>query len=352
MIEANKQALVKVLAGEVSGSGVIIDSRGIVITADHLVSSSLSIKVVLGTGEKVNATLAGRYLPGDIAFLNLPTGDYSYIPIDTVFEPLVGDSIVQIGYRNGSDEFVIQGGLVSGQIRNERIGRTLLTSDLTFEEGFKGAPVLDHNGALLGLLTDRFLLSNDAESAHITRVEPLLADFEALMNGALICPPLVSDFKGSQVRNDELGLVVTNPDGAGWFNQMTEEILYVADTNLRAQASGGMVENPQFAGTYDTLDDFFNWRAKYFVDDDGIDLLEVINTQATCLPPFGEILEVNVLTKTNIDEDDVDYIDWRQRWLMVFTGGLAFNVRGYSRPDMWESKEQDIDNFLYSLQFK
>lgn len=253
MIEANEQAFVKVLVGEVSGSGVIIDSSGIIITADHLLSSSVDIQVVLGTGEKVNATLAGRYLPGDIALLILAEGTYSYLSINTAFEPLAGDSITQIGYRNGSDEFVIQGGLISGQIKNERIGRTLLTSDLAFEGGFKGSPVLDHNGALLGLLTDRFLISNDVESAHITLVEPLVPDIEALIDGALVCPPLVSDFKGSKVRNDEWGLEVTNPDGAGWFNRQTNEVLYVADANNRSQASGGMVSNPQTAGNFDTL---------------------------------------------------------------------------------------------------
>ncbi|MCS7051692.1 MAG: S1C family serine protease, partial [Thermomicrobium sp.] len=82
-----------------SGSGVVIDQRGLIVTAGHVVSGAERVQVRFATGDQLTARVLGTDDANDLALLQvdrLPEG----IPVaplgdsDTV---QVGDAVIAIG---------------------------------------------------------------------------------------------------------------------------------------------------------------------------------------------------------------------------------------------------------------
>ena len=82
-----------------SGSGVVVDERGFILTNYHVVSGADNIKVTLADASTLPATMAG-YDPGnDLAVVHIdpPAGGLSAAPLGDVDQLQVGDSVFAIG---------------------------------------------------------------------------------------------------------------------------------------------------------------------------------------------------------------------------------------------------------------
>src|SRR5207248_5251873 len=71
VIPAVVQVNVVTQNGGAIGSGVIIDSRGYIITNNHVVNGAQAIQVVLYDGTKLPAQLSGTDPPDDLAVLKI-----------------------------------------------------------------------------------------------------------------------------------------------------------------------------------------------------------------------------------------------------------------------------------------
>jgi S1-C subfamily serine protease len=146
-----------------SGSGVIIDPQGYILTNNHVIERANNLTVTLNDGTEYPAELAGTDATSDIAIIKItPPQDIrlKYIPIGNSDSLEVGQRVFAIG-----NPFGFQSTLTTGVISN--IGRTLksdnnrvimnvIQTDAAINPGNSGGPLIDTQGTLIGLNTAIF----------------------------------------------------------------------------------------------------------------------------------------------------------------------------------------------------
>ena len=145
-----------------SGSGVIIDSRGYVLTAYHVVSDAVSILVAISPGETFIATLVNRDENLDLAVLkmNSTRTDFPAAVLGSSVNARVGDEVVAIGYPlslPGQASFT--SGIISA-IRNE-LGVILIQSDAAVNPGNSGGALVNTSGEVIGIADFVMLYSDE-----------------------------------------------------------------------------------------------------------------------------------------------------------------------------------------------
>ena len=151
------------LPGPVSGtgSGIIIDGTGDVVTNSHVVEGASEIKVTLSDGQQIPAKLIGRDKRTDVAVVRL-----EHVPKNLVSARLgdsdrieVGEWVLAIGSPLGLDE-TVTAGIISGkghvgrfvQMSGDRV-RHYIQTDAKINPGNSGGPLVDLDGDVVGLNT-------------------------------------------------------------------------------------------------------------------------------------------------------------------------------------------------------
>ena len=155
--------------GEATGSGVILDGAGDIITNNHVVEGALSISVTI-EGQSYDAVFVGADASSDIAILRAELDGAQVIPIEIgdSSELSVGDWVMTVGSPFGLDSSV-SSGIVSSLYRNELMtsatGNTiyanLIQVDAAINPGNSGGALVNEYGQLVGICT---LFSSDTQS--------------------------------------------------------------------------------------------------------------------------------------------------------------------------------------------
>jgi len=150
------------------GSGVVIDSRGFVITNAHVVSpdenntaESLLIVLSFANDEMVYAKVVRVDTEWDLALLKIESDkEYPAIVRAADEDLLVGEKVIAIGTAYGNS-YSVTSGILSGVHRNvfvRNIGGTgakqlngMLQTDAAINPGNSGGPLLNINGHLIGI---------------------------------------------------------------------------------------------------------------------------------------------------------------------------------------------------------
>jgi S1-C subfamily serine protease len=127
---------------------------GIAVTAAHTIRGHDEVTVVLPTGEKLQATVAGRDYGTDVGVLKLmgPTGSAS---LADESRSRVGEIVLSVG-RRGSDGLAATYGIISAiggpwrTWQGARVDRWLRL-DLNPFTGFSGGPIVNAGGEVLGI---------------------------------------------------------------------------------------------------------------------------------------------------------------------------------------------------------
>ena len=138
-----------------SGSGVIIDPRGIVVTNAHTIRGAGGLAVTLFNGTRAPVKEA-HLMPGtDIAFLLIdPPCTLSSVLLADADTASVGTNVYTIGHSEMLKGTVL-GGKLTGFQREEIDGisqTSALRLNFDMEKGDSGCPVLNAKGELLGLV--------------------------------------------------------------------------------------------------------------------------------------------------------------------------------------------------------
>jgi serine protease DegS len=135
------------------GSGVIVDSRGYLLTNEHVVRGADEISVLLHDGREGLATLIGTDPETDLAVLKLDLPNLKSIASADPANARVGDIVLAIGNPYGFGHSVSQG-IISGTGRyglNLSTYENFIQTDAAINPGNSGGALIDSNGKLLGI---------------------------------------------------------------------------------------------------------------------------------------------------------------------------------------------------------
>lgn len=143
--------------GAGTGSGVILDTAGHIVTNYHVVQGASQLDVKLADGTVSTATVIGTDPGDDLAVIKIdPTGaKLTPVILADTSQLRIGDSVVAIG--NPLDlEATLTEGVVSGLGRvlsdgNGRPLRELIQTDTAINPGNSGGGLFDTNGHLVGI---------------------------------------------------------------------------------------------------------------------------------------------------------------------------------------------------------
>lgn len=152
-------------SGEAAGTGIILTSSGQVLTNNHVVDGSTTIKVtVQGRSSPYAATVVGADRPADVALLQLQGA--SGLPAATIADSStlkVGEAVVAIGNAlgQGGTPMASQGSVTAlNQSITASTGRTsseqlngLIQSDAPISPGESGGPLVNSSGQVIGMIT-------------------------------------------------------------------------------------------------------------------------------------------------------------------------------------------------------
>lgn len=167
---------VRTARGMVGGTGVILDKDGHILTNDHVVADAGqngTIQVTLSDGSVVDATLVGTSPNNDLAVIKIDGGD-GLVPATFASSGTVkvGQAVVAVGSPLGLSESVTSG-IVSNTARPVRSGDSgeavymAVQTDAAINHGNSGGPLVDLNGAVVGINSAIATGSNDSQSGSI-----------------------------------------------------------------------------------------------------------------------------------------------------------------------------------------
>ena len=143
-----------------AGSGTIFDTRGFVLTNNHVIENATRVFINLADGSQFEGTVIGTDPENDIAVLKFeppPGMELRVIPFGSSDNLRVGQKVLAIG-NPFALERTLTVGIVSGlgrpvQISNNRIIRDMIQTDASINPGNSGGPLLDANGRMIGMNT-------------------------------------------------------------------------------------------------------------------------------------------------------------------------------------------------------
>ena len=142
---------------QAQGSGWVYDIDGHIVTNDHVVNGSTSIKVRFWDGKTYSATVVGTDKSTDLAVIKVdaPSSELYPLSVGDSKQLQVGDGVVAIGSPFGLEETVTSG-IVSALHRaiqgvtNFTINDSIQT-DAAINHGNSGGPLLNTQGQVVGV---------------------------------------------------------------------------------------------------------------------------------------------------------------------------------------------------------
>lgn len=162
-----------------SGSGVIVNKEGLILTAAHVVQGNKEMSVLMPSGKAHLAKVLGSNRTKDVAMLQLlKDQDWAFVELGDSDTLNVGSLVVAMGHAGGFD---------TRRPAPVRFGRLLsknrkgfITTDSVLIGGDSGGPLFDMTGKLVGInssIGQSWLTNNHAG------ISALVDDWDRLLKG-------------------------------------------------------------------------------------------------------------------------------------------------------------------------
>ena len=142
-----------------AGTGVIIDPKGYIVTNNHVVEGATTIKVTLGDGRTLDASVVGRDPSTDVAVIRIQADNLQPAQIGDATKLRVGDWVIAVGNALALEGGpTVTTGVVSylGRSIQESSGAVLndlIQTDAAINPGNSGGPLVNLAGAVVGINT-------------------------------------------------------------------------------------------------------------------------------------------------------------------------------------------------------
>jgi S1-C subfamily serine protease len=140
------------------GSGTIIDSKGKILTNNHVVQGAREITVTLKDGRVLDGRVVGRCSPHDVAIIQVKEKGLPAIDLGNSDKLRVGQRVFAIGNPLGlAGGPTVTSGVVSALNRTIKDKRTMLENlvqtDAAINPGNSGGPLVDTKGRVIAINT-------------------------------------------------------------------------------------------------------------------------------------------------------------------------------------------------------
>ena len=184
------------------GSGFVIDSKGIIITNNHVIADANEITVIFTDGQKLRAKLIGTDTKVDVAVLKVePAKPLKSVKFGDSEAMRVGDWVMAVGNPFGLGG-TVTAGIVSARHRNIDSGPydNYIQTDAAINKGNSGGPLFNMAGDVIGINTA--ILSPSGGSIGIGFATP----------ASTVMPVIDQLEKYGEVRRGWLGVRIQNVD--------------------------------------------------------------------------------------------------------------------------------------------
>ncbi len=225
------------------GSGVIVDKKGYILTNHHVIEGADQIRVVLASGQTLQADIIGVDKDTDLAVLKV---DHYILPAISFARSKhlrVGDVVLAIGNPFGVGQTVTQG-IISATGRSQlgiNTFENFIQTDAAINPGNSGGALINAQGDLIGISTAIFsktggshgigfaipadlargVMNQLVETGHVSRgwlgiagqdITPQLAEAYALQeNTGILISGILEDGAADQA-GLQLGDIITQID--------------------------------------------------------------------------------------------------------------------------------------------
>jgi 2-alkenal reductase len=142
---------------QASGTGIIIDSKGDIVTNQHVIANEQSLEVVYADGTRASATVVGQDANADVAVIKVSGKVPAVAQFGDSSKLEIGQPVVAIGTALGDYANTVTEGVVSGLHRTipdaGPAATDMIQTDAAINHGNSGGPLLDLNGSVIGINT-------------------------------------------------------------------------------------------------------------------------------------------------------------------------------------------------------
>jgi S1-C subfamily serine protease len=177
--------------GQGEGSGVVIDSEGVILTNFHVVRGAIEreVEVVFNDDHgKLDGVVIGGIPERDLAIVRVDADDLDPIPIGRSSNLNLGDDVVAIGFPLGLGGPTVTKGIVSALDRSIEAGSEgvslegLLQTDAAINPGNSGGALIDRGGRLVGINTAAATASAAENIGFAIAIDDAMPVIEEILN--------------------------------------------------------------------------------------------------------------------------------------------------------------------------
>ena len=164
------------------GSGVIVDSRGLVLTNEHVVRNAEQVTVTLTDGRQLPARVLGASATYDLAVLKIDAQKLPVAALGNSDKLVVGEWAIAIGnpfgYLLNDTQPTVTAGVISAMKRDIKseatdtgVYKNMIQTDAAINPGNSGGPLVNGDGEVIGINT--FIFSRGGGSLGIGFAIPI-----------------------------------------------------------------------------------------------------------------------------------------------------------------------------------
>jgi serine protease Do len=142
-----------------AGSGVIVDSKGLILTNEHVVHGATEIVVTLSNDRHIAGKVKGADQLSDIALVQVDAQDLQAAKLGNSDKLRIGESVIAVG-NPYQFQHTVTVGVLSGRGRSlseqSKDFQDLLQTDAAINPGNSGGPLVNTQGEVIGINTAIF----------------------------------------------------------------------------------------------------------------------------------------------------------------------------------------------------
>lgn len=263
---------------QAAGTGMVINSDGLVLTNNHVIEGSTSITATTANGRQYQAKVVGYDVTGDIALIKLQNASgLKTVPLGQSSTVKTGAQVVAMGNAEGQNQIVPAAGQVtalnqtvtardsSGTVTSETL-HGMIETNASIVSGDSGGPLADASGQVIGIDTagnsSGFAVQQGSSDGYAIPIDTALAVARQIAAGrasstiSIGYPPFMGIFigRGSDANPQDQaqqqggsgfggygGFGNSNGNGNGNQGCYTSDANLVAPQNIANVSSGTLV---------------------------------------------------------------------------------------------------------------